>query len=102
MEANTDMIAEQELMKKLLSVLFPKAKIYLFGSRGQGIHRPESDFDIAIDDQREIPLEELWQARRVMEAIVPHKIDMVDFNFVPQELKENIISGSIIWQEKKE
>lgn len=43
------MIKEQNLIVKLLSVIFPEAKIYLFGSRARGTHKVTSDIDLAID-----------------------------------------------------
>jgi len=42
-------IKEQEIMVKLLQVLFPQVKIYLFGSRAKGTNAPESDIDLALD-----------------------------------------------------
>jgi len=35
----------------ILSVLFPNAKIYLFGSRARGTHEQKSDIDLAIDER---------------------------------------------------
>ena len=43
------MVKEKDLIVGLLSVIFPDAKIYLFGSRARGDYKPESDIDLAID-----------------------------------------------------
>jgi len=46
----------------ILTVLFPTAKIYLFGSRARGTHSDRSDIDIAIDEGK------VMRPRRVGEA----------------------------------
>jgi predicted nucleotidyltransferase len=48
------MIKEKEIIIRLLDALFPGVKIYLFGSRARGTHRPTSDIDLALDAGREL------------------------------------------------
>jgi predicted nucleotidyltransferase len=65
------MIREKDIVIKLLSVLFPDAKIYLFGSRARGTHKVTSDVDLAIDIGTPIPSLELARACNVIEDLNP-------------------------------
>ena len=93
------MVDQQETIIKLLTVLFPESKIYLFGSRARGTERPESDIDIAIDNGARIPFLELAKARNIIEALyIPQKIDIVDVTAVPQEMRDIILREGIVWK----
>ncbi len=93
------MIQDQELLIKLLSVLFPDAIIYLFGSRARGTARSSSDIDIAIDAKNPIDILELMRAANVIEALnIPLKIDLVDFNAVPIEMQHVIKKEGKQWK----
>ena len=83
----------------LLSVLFPKAGIYLYGSRARGDHSYSSDIDIALDTGSKIPLSEIGEARSILEATyIPHRIDLVDFNSVSEDMKKLIRQDMKIWK----
>lgn len=93
------MIKEKEMMIKLLKVLFPTAKIYLFGSRARGTHQVTSDIDLALNTGSRISSLELAKAKNVLEALnIPQTIDIVDINSVPTELKEIIAKEGIEWK----
>jgi len=94
------MIEEKEKIIKLLSVLFPKAKIYLFGSRARGKHSEISDIDIAIDNEEKLPFKEKMQAINIMEALnIPQKIDLVDFHDVDEDFQKIILKEGILWKD---
>jgi len=95
------MISEKNVITKLLAVLFPKAKIYLFGSRARGTHKPSSDIDLALDDNgNKIESLEIVKAKNMLDALnIPQKIDLVDFNSVPQELQQLILKEGIVWKD---
>ena len=93
------MIKDQELLMKLLSDLFPKAKIYIYGSRARLTHKIESDIDIAIDDSRKIPILEMARARNVIEALnIPQMVDLVDLNSVGEDFKNVILKEGVLWK----
>lgn len=92
---------ELEIKQKivgLLLVLFPDAKIYLYGSRALGTHRERSDIDLALDlGQEEDPVK-LGEARSVLGAThIPYRIDLVDLNAVSPALRETILKEGFIW-----
>ncbi len=94
------MIPEKDMMIKLLGVLFPESKIYLFGSRARGDYKSISDIDLALDDKgRKIDAREIVKAKNILDALnIPHKIDVVDFNSVPEELQKIILREGVLWK----
>ncbi len=94
------MIKNQEKMIKLLAVLFPKVKIYLFGSRARGDYKVNSDIDVALNIGRRLSTLELAQAENVIEALnIPQKVELVDLNAVPETMKETILKEALIWKD---
>lgn len=90
---------EQDLIVRVLSALFPKATIYLFGSRARKTHQPGSDIDIAIDAKEKLHFREIMQAKDVMEALrIPYKVDVVDLNNIPKDLHDEILKEGIKWK----
>ena len=92
------MIRQKEKITALLLVLFPNAKIYLFGSRARGTFDETSDIDLAIDAQKELSIFDLEQARNVMRALnIAQTVDIVDINSISQDMKELILKEGILW-----
>ena len=84
---------------KLLTVIFPEAKIYLFGSRARGDFQEHSDIDIALDGKRKLESIEVGQAREMLNASnIPLKIEVVDLHRVPEAMKQNILREGIEWK----
>jgi predicted nucleotidyltransferase len=78
--AKTSNVPEQETMIQLLTVLFPKSTIYLYGSRARGTHTERSDINIAIDLGRKMELREIEIARGVLDGLMlPQTIDIWDY-----------------------
>lgn len=93
------MIPEKEKIIRLLDALYPGVKIYLFGSRARGTNRPSSDIDLAIDTGNPLDFLEVTKAKNILEALnIPEKIDVVDFQSVPEDLKKIILSEGILWK----
>lgn len=83
----------------ILSVLFPEAKIYLFGSRVWGKPRPLSDIDIAIDEGKKIDILRMGEARGMFEGSNFHmKIDIVDLRVLPATWIEKIEKEGELWK----
>jgi predicted nucleotidyltransferase len=74
----------KQVIIRILDALFPGTKIYLFGSRARGTHRPAPDIDLAIDTGKPVSFIDVARAKNVLEALdVPEKIDLVDLNSSP-------------------
>jgi len=92
-------VPQEETMIQLLTVLFPLATIYLFGSRARGDHTDRSDIDIAIDLGREMEIREIAKARGVLEGLnLPWKIDVVDMHSISAAMKGFILKEGIVWK----
>jgi predicted nucleotidyltransferase len=88
----------QQLIIKFLAALFPKARIYLFGSRARGTYSVGSDIDIAIDNGQKIPLPELWRAKSILNDInTPQNVDVIDYHRIPASMLEEIQKEGILW-----
>lgn len=84
---------------KIVEIFFPEAKVFLFGSRARGDYDVRSDFDIALDIGQRLPLEEKAQIRNMIEALnIPQMVDLVDFNSVPQKMKDAILKEGVVWK----
>ncbi len=92
-------VPQEEIMIQLLTVLFPSATVYLFGSRARGDHTERSDIDVAIDLGRKMELREIAKARGVLDGLnLPEKIDVVDMNSIPQGMKNFILKEGVLWK----
>lgn len=94
---------EPEFKKKIiaiLTVLFPHAKIYLFGSRARGTAYHASDIDIALDEGKKIkPIRRIAEARDMLNASdITKEIEIVDFHSVSSLMKEQILKDGILWK----
>lgn len=83
----------------LTSVLMPKAKIYLFGSRAVGNWGGGSDIDICLDTGEPIKRIDLAEVRDILNDInMSHKVDVVDFHSVYSGMQELILEEHILWK----
>lgn len=81
-------------IRGILHVLFPGAKIYLYGSRATGKFDVRSDIDLAIDAGEKI---RLGEAKAVLEGLyIPQKFDLVDVNGISADFKNDIAT---YWKE---
>lgn len=93
------MVREKETIVGLLAVLFPDAKIYLFGSGARGNYKIASDIDLAIDTGHPLSSLDLVKAQNILEALnIPQKIDIVDLRAVPNDLKKIILREGVVWK----
>jgi len=92
----------EDIVKDKILELFKdtSAKVFLFGSRARGEYRRGSDFDIGIESidskifQRlKIQFEDFRE-----ESIVPYKVDLVLFDKVNPNFKNEAKKGAIIWK----
>ena len=99
MDKIPDKVKEQII--KVIEIFFPDAKIYLFGSRAKGTHHERSDIDIAIDAGRLLTMSERGQLNNMIDALnIVQEVNIVDFNNIPEALKNNILKEGIVWKIK--
>jgi len=92
-------VPEEKLMIELLTVLFPAAQIYLFGSRARGDYTERSDIDIALNLGRKLEIREIARARGVLDGLnLPQKIDVVDMHSIPVDMKGFILKEGVLWK----
>ena len=89
----------QALVLRITSEL--DCTIFLFGSRARGVHRRSSDIDIGF-----IGLSELqFTAARdrllseLEESVIPHHVDMVNFDTVSSDFKETAMKEVVVWKQ---
>lgn len=74
-----------DFIKETVLAEIPNAEIYIFGSRVQGNALEYSDVDIALKDEKKIPVETILKLRVKFEnSTFPYKVDIVDL----ENLKE--------------
>ena len=82
----------------LIRVVFPEAKIYLYGSRAKGTHHDRSDIDLAIDVGQRVDRMRVNEVRSILEATsIPYKIDLVDVHSVSESLRAIILREGVLW-----
>ena len=84
----------QALKKQLIEIFkkhLPAAnyRIFFFGSRVMGNHRPTSDIDVGVTGPEPIPVNILGEIKAEVENLtILYKIDIVDFSQVPEDFKK--------------
>ena len=90
-------ICSIEDLKNYLCRQFPKANIWLFGSRAKGTYTSRSDIDVAIETAPD-EADKLTQARFVIEeSLIPQKVDLVNLAQAPY-LRQIVEKEGIRWQ----
>lgn len=98
MHPHIKQIPDHDLILGLLRVFFPTARIILYGSRARGTNTEHSDIDIAIDAGEKQSIHLMARAREVLEGLnILEKIDLVDFNGISEQLRQQIRQDGIEW-----
>ena len=96
------MALENEYKDKILgilTVLFPDAKIYIFGSRVGDNHAKYADIDIAIEEDKAIRPGRIGEAINMFaESAIPYKVDVVDYNSVSKDMQYFIKRDGVLWK----
>jgi predicted nucleotidyltransferase len=94
------MIKHKDRIITIVSMFFPQAKIYLFGSYARGDFSRSSDVDIAVDNGEPISLVEKAQIANMIDVLnLTQNVDVVDFQALPSHLQEKILKEGILWKE---
>jgi predicted nucleotidyltransferase len=74
-----------------IRTFIPKATVWAFGSRVDGTHRPTSDLDLAIHCDKETALKELPKLNeRLIESDLPFKVQLLDYDRLPENMQGNV------------
>ena len=85
-----------EELRSYLKKELPDTKIYLFGSRARGDNRANSDYDIAIESDKNLK-SEIARINDIIETSnIPFKVDIVELSKAPY-LKKIIKKEAILW-----
>jgi predicted nucleotidyltransferase len=104
MSLNLNGIDEKTKLKiiGILGVLFPDAKVYLYGSRARGNYREWSDIDLALDAGQPLDFFDVCEAKNLFEASnIAYKVDVVDRLSVSKEMREDILKEGVLWNSPK-
>lgn len=75
-----------------------RARVFLFGSRARGDHRPASDIDLALLPQDPLPRGLVAEIREALEeSPVPFFVDLVDLSEASPGLCERVLREGIEW-----
>lgn len=83
---------EIKLIKDCVQIYFPNSKIFIFGSRVRGTAKKYSDIDIALDNQKFIPTQDLAKIKLTLEDKLPYFVDIIDLQNISPEFKSAIQS----------
>ena len=77
------------------------AKAGIFGSYARGEQKKNSDVDILIEVSNDMGLIGFISLKMLIEKAIKKKIDLVEYDAIRKELKENILKEEIriIWKE---
>lgn len=93
---------DESIKKYILTTVnkhLPKCKVYLFGSRALKTNSPRSDIDIALDAEKEIPINITESIKEEFEnSSIIYTIDLLDLHAVQKRMKEHILSHGVVWQ----
>lgn len=79
-----------------------EARAYLFGSWARGEEKRSSDMDVAIEFERDDPLNQrvLSALRHTLsESTIPYKVDIVDLNNADDTIVNKVRKEGILWDD---
>jgi len=91
-----------DIVKQITLEVFDNndCKIFLFGSRAGDKYRRDSDYDIGIMniDRKEFILKSMDLEKRIEESIVPHAVDVINFDEADDFFKSHSLKKKVIWK----
>lgn len=90
---------ELSLLQNILKRYVPEFKVWAFGSRVTGTHKPFSDLDLALVGDEPLAIE---TRAALVEALsnssLPYKVDLVDWASTTDSFKEIIEKQKLVIQ----
>ena len=89
-------IKDVKLVRRILDLHVPTAKVLAYGSRVRGFARKFSDLDLALDTGGPIAWSVLGDLREALsESDLPIKVDLIDLNGIPERIRESVLRHAI-------
>ncbi len=89
---------ELETIKKKLIPILKRNKITragIFGSYARGKQNKKSDIDILVEIDEKVGLIEFIELKITIQELLRKRIDLVEYNTIRPEIRENIIQDEI-------
>lgn len=88
------------LVRKILSEYIPKYEVRVFGSRVKDTQKPYADLDLVVVGKTRLARAKLDElAESFIESDLPFRVDVLDWNAVSDEFREEIETRYEIIQE---
>ena len=83
----------EDIKKKIVPILKKNnvKKAGIFGSYARGEQKKNSDVDILVEVEKEADLIDIIRLKNTLEKAVKRKIDLVEYNCIRQEIRQNIL-----------
>lgn len=88
----------KKIKRRIVSILKERGvvKAGIFGSYARGEQKKNSDIDILIEIRdNNVSLFDLIALKRILEIAVKKKVDLVEYECIRDELKQNILRDEI-------
>ena len=87
----------EEIKIKLLPILkeYKVKKAGIFGSYARGEQTKNSDVDILVEVEKNMGLIEFIKLKTLIEKEIKRRIDLVEYETIKSEIKENILKDEI-------
>jgi uncharacterized protein len=87
----------EKIKKKIIPVLkeYQVTKAGIFGSYARGEQKKDSDIDILIKIHNDASLLTVIGLKMDLEKIIKRKVDLVEYETIRKELKEQILNDEI-------
>ncbi len=87
----------QAIKKKIIPILkkYKVTKAGIFGSFARGEQNKRSDVDILAKIDKKFDLLEVIRLKLLLEKAVKRKVDLVEYELIRSEIKENILNDEI-------
>lgn len=90
---------ELNLLQSILKRYVPDFKVWAFGSRVTGMHKPFSDLDLALVGDEPIAIETRAALNEALSnSALPFKVDIVDWVSTSEAFKEIIEKQKLVIQ----
>jgi len=92
---NAELVELQHILKRFV----PEYKVWAFGSRVTGTHKPYSDLDIALVGDESISIEtRAALVEALSESALPYKVDIVDWAATSETFQHIIDKQKLVIQ----
>lgn len=87
----------EEIKKEIIPILkmHNVKKAGIFGSYVRGEQKKNSDIDLLVQVENEVDLIDFIKLKNLLEKAVKRKVDLVEYDCIRQELRQNILKEEI-------